>query len=52
MVAQGGSSGECSWLKSDINLSLSIWYSSLITNFPQGNLLSEAFSLMILSIIV
>jgi len=49
VLAQGWSSRECQRLKSDIYLSLSIWHSTLITNFPPENLLSEAFSLMILS---
>ena len=52
MLAQGQSSGECEKLKSDIYLSLSISHSTLITNFPQENLLSEAFSLTILSFTV
>jgi len=38
VLAQGWSSGECQRLKSDIYLSLSIWHSTLITNFPQENL--------------
>jgi len=49
---QGPSCGECQRLKSDIYLSFSIWHSSLITNFPHENLLSEAFCLMILSFTV
>jgi len=52
VLAQGQSSGECEKLKSDIYLSLSISHSTLITNFPQENLLSEAFSLTILSFTV
>jgi len=52
VLAQGQSSGECQRLKSDIYLSLSVSHSTLITNFPQENLLSEAFSLMILSFTV
>jgi len=51
VLAQGQSSGECQRLKSDIYLSLSIWHSTSITNFPQENLLSEAFSLTILSLL-
>jgi len=39
-------------LKSDIYLSLSVWHSTSITNFPRENLLSEAFSLTILSFTV
>jgi len=39
-------------LKSDIYLSLSVWHSTSITNFPRENLLSEAFSLTILSLTV
>jgi len=39
-------------VKSDIYLSLSVWHSTSITNFPQENLLSEVFSLMVLSFIV
>jgi len=50
VLAQGRSSGKCQSLKSDIYLSLSVWHSTLITNFPQENILSEAFSLMILSL--
>jgi len=50
VLAQGRSSGECQRLKSDIYLSLSVWHSTSITNFPQENLLSEAFSLTILSL--
>jgi len=52
VFAQGRSSGECQRLKSDIYVSLSVWHSSLITNFPQENLLSDAFSLTILSFTV
>ena len=52
MLAQGRSSGECHRLKSDIYLSLSVWHSTLITNFPRENSLSEAFSLKILSFTV
>ena len=52
MLAQGQSSGECQRLKSDIYLSLSIWHSTSITNFRQENLLSEAFSITILSFTV
>jgi len=47
VLAQGRSSGECHRLKSDIYLSLSISHSTLITNFPRENLLSEAFGLTI-----
>jgi len=39
-------------LKSYIYLSLSVWHSTSITNFPRENLLSEAFSLTILSLTV
>jgi len=49
VLGQGRSSGECQRLKSDIYLSLSVWHSTSITNFPQENLLSEAFRLTILS---
>jgi len=52
VLAQGQSSGECQWLKSVIYLSLSVWHSTSITNFPREYLLSEAFSLMILSFTV
>jgi len=52
VLAQGRCSGECQRLKSDIYLSLSVWHSTSITNFPQENLLSEAFSLTILSLTV
>ena len=52
VLAQGRSSGECQRLKSDIYLSLSVWHSTSITNFPQEDLLSEAFSLTILSFTV
>ena len=50
VLAQGRSSGECQRLKSDIYLSLSVWHSTAITNIPRENLLSEAFSLTILSL--
>jgi len=50
VLAQGRSSGECQMLKSDIYLSLSVSHSTSITNFPRENLLSEAFSLTILSL--
>jgi len=33
VLAQGRSSGECQRLRSDIYLSLSVWHSTLITNF-------------------
>jgi len=33
VLAQGQSSGECQRLQSDIYLSLSVWHSTLITNF-------------------
>ena len=49
---QGRSSGEYQSLKSDIYVSLSVWHSTSITNFPQENLLSEAFSLTLLSFTV
>jgi len=52
VLAQGRSSGECQRLKSDIYLSLSVWHSTLITNFPLENLSSEAISLTILSLTV
>jgi len=52
VLAQGRSSGECQRLKSDIYLSLSFWHSTSITNFPRENLLSEAFSLTILTLTV
>jgi len=52
VLAQGRSSGECQRLKSDIYLSLSVWHSTSITNFPRENLLTEAFSLTILSLTV
>jgi len=51
-LTQGRSSGECQKLQSDIYLSLSVWHSTSITNFPGENLLSEAFSLTILSLTV
>jgi len=38
VLAQGPSSGECQRLKSDIYLSLSVWHSTSITNFPRENL--------------
>jgi len=52
VLAQGQSSGKCQRLISDIYLSLSVWHSTSITNFPQENLSSEAFSLTILSLTV
>jgi len=52
VLVQGRSSGECQRLKSDIYLSLSVWHSTSITNFPQEHLLSETFSLTILSLTV
>jgi len=52
VLVQGRSSGECLRLKSDIYLSLSVWHFTSITNFPRENLLSEAFSIMILSLTV
>ena len=39
-------------VKSDIYLSLRVWHSTLITNFPRENLLCEAFSLTILSLTI
>ena len=39
-------------LKSDLYLSLTVWHSTSITNFPQEKLLSQAFSLTILSLTV
>jgi len=50
VLAQGRSSGECQRLKSDIYLSLSVWHSPSMTNFPRENLFSEAFSLTILNL--
>jgi len=52
VLPQGRCSGECEWLKSDIYLSLSVWHSTSITNFPREKLYNEAFSLTILSITV
>jgi len=52
VLSQGRSSGECQRLKSDIYLSLSVWHSPSITNFPRENLLTEACSLTILSFTV
>ena len=52
VLTQGRSSRECQRLKSDIYLSLSVWHSTSITNFPQENLLSEVFSYTILSFTV
>ena len=52
VLAQGRSSGECQRLQSEIYLSLSVWHSTSITNFPRENLLSEPFSLTILSFTV
>jgi len=52
VLTQGRSSGECQRLKSDMYLSLSVWHSTSITNFPRQKLLSEAFSLSILSLTV
>jgi len=52
VLAQGLSNGECQRLKSDIYLSLSVWHSTSILNFPRENLLGEAFSLTILSFTV
>ena len=52
VLTHGRSSGECQMLKSDIYLSLSVWHSTSITNFPQENLLREAFSLTILSLTI
>ena len=52
MLAHGRSSSECQRLKSVIYLSLSVWHSTSIINFPRENLLSEAFSLTILSFMV
>jgi len=49
VLAQGRSSGACQRLKSDIYLSLSFWHSTSITNFPRENILTEGFSLTILS---
>jgi len=52
VLTLGRSSGECQRLKSDIYLSLCVWHSTSITNFPRENLLSEALSLTILSLTV
>jgi len=52
VLSQGRSSGESRRIKSDIYLTLSAWHSTSITNFPRENLLSEAFSLTILSLTV
>ena len=52
VLAQGRSSGECQRLKSEIYLSLSVWHFTSITNFPQENLFTEAFSLTISSLTV
>ena len=52
VLAQDRSLGEYQRLKSDLYLSLSVWHSTSITNFPRENLLSEAFSLKILSFTV
>jgi len=52
VLAQGRSSSECQRLKSDIYLSLSVWHSTSIINFPRENLLSPAFSLTILSLTI
>jgi len=52
VLVKGRSSGEWQRLKSDIYLSLSVWHSTSITNFPRENLLIEAFSLTILSLTV
>jgi len=49
MLAQGWCSAECQRLKSDTYLRVSVWHSTSITNFPRHNLLSEAFSLTIIS---
>jgi len=45
VLAQGRSSGECQRLKSDIYLSLSVWHSTSITNFPRENLFEWSFQL-------
>jgi len=52
LLAQSRSSGQCQRLKSHIYFTLSVLHSTSITNFPQENLLSEAFSLPILSLTV
>jgi len=52
VLAQGQSSGKCQRLKSDIYLSLSVWHSTSLTNFPRENLLREAFCQTILSFTV
>jgi len=45
VLAQGRTSDECQRLKSDIYLSLSVWHSTSITNFPRENLLESSFQL-------
>jgi len=45
VLAQGRSSGECQRLKSDINLSLSVWHSTSITNFSLRELIEWSFQL-------
>jgi len=52
VLVQGRTGGECQRLKPDIYLSLRVWHSTLIINDPWENLLSEAFSLTILSFTV
>jgi len=52
VLAQGRSSDECQRLKSDINLSLSVWHSTSMTNIPRETLLSATFTLTILSFTV
>ena len=39
ILAQDRSSGECQRLKSDIYLTLSVWHSTLITNFSSKELI-------------
>ena len=39
VLAQGRSSGECQSLKSDIDLSLSVWDSTSIINFSSTDLI-------------
>jgi len=39
VLPQGRTSGECQRLKSDIYLSLSVWYSTLKTNISSSELI-------------
>jgi len=45
VLTQSWSSGECQRLKSDIYLSLSVWHSTSITNFPRENFIEGRFQL-------